>query len=148
MSDKIDIVYVGPKKLKRDTICGTRTVFPQYEPVPVAVDIAYQLTEYPTVWKYAHEIEQYLDELNKKQVLQEQEERKVLEQASKEAFENSLVVTLSGDDIDLAKLTEVQLKTLVEAEELVVTPKGASEKVGDYRVRIRDAIRNIEVSKE
>ncbi|UKA12678.1 hypothetical protein [Photobacterium damselae] len=148
MSDKIAIVYVGPKKIKRDTICGTRIVFPQFEPVPVAVDIAYQLTEYSTVWKYAHQVQQHLDELNEKQQAKEQEEQKTQEQALIDAFEKSMVVTLSGDDIDLAKLTETQLKTLVEAEDLILDPKGATEKVGDYRVRVRDAIRALSPSSD
>ncbi|MGR5048144.1 hypothetical protein ACPV3P_05305 [Photobacterium damselae] len=141
MNDKVHIVYVGPKKCKRDTICGTRTVFPRYEPVPVAVDVAYRLTEYASVWKYAHEIEEFMGALEQQQHRKEQEEKEALERAAQEAFESSFVVCLHDEEFDLAKYSEAQLKTLVEAEELAVESKRQGETVGDYRLRVRDAIR-------
>lgn len=148
MHEKIEVVYIGPKKFKRDTICNTRTIFPQFKPVPVPVDIAYQLTEYPTVWKYKSELEDYLceqEELKKAKAAEQEDERKRLAQ---EAFENSTVVTLNGEELDISKYTEVQLKTLVEGEELNVEPKQQGETVADYRMRVRDAIRDIETSQE
>ena len=44
-------------------------------------------------------------------------------------------------DIDLAKLTSAQLATLIEGEELGIEQKGPQEKVDDFRVRVRDALK-------
>ncbi|EOY1038784.1 hypothetical protein ACT7PM_005581, partial [Escherichia coli] len=35
MSEKIAVVYIGPKPVKKDTITGSRTLFPRLEPVHV-----------------------------------------------------------------------------------------------------------------
>lgn len=37
MSEKIAVVYIGPKPVKKDTITGSRTLFPRLEPVHVEV---------------------------------------------------------------------------------------------------------------
>jgi hypothetical protein len=72
----------------------------------------------------------------------QREEAERLEQIrlAQEAAMNSFVVKIGNDDIDLAKLSAVQLATLVEAEELPDLVKGAQEKVDAFRARVRDAI--------
>ncbi|HFS0210875.1 TPA: hypothetical protein ACHYTZ_004442, partial [Yersinia enterocolitica] len=52
---------------------------------------------------------------------------------------NSFVLKIGGDEVDIAKLTSVQLATLVESEDLDIK-QGAQEKVDDFRVRVREAI--------
>ena len=42
---------------------------------------------------------------------------------------------------DLAKMTSAQLATLVEGEDLDIEPQGPQEKVPEYRVRVRDALK-------
>ncbi|MFJ5507881.1 hypothetical protein [Pectobacterium jejuense] len=54
---------------------------------------------------------------------------------------NSWVVKVGNDDVDLAKLTSVQLATLVEAEDLADLRQGAQEKADDFRARVREAIK-------
>ena len=53
------------------------------------------------------------------------------------AEEQSMVV----GERDLAKMTSAQLATLVEGEDLDIEPQGPQEKVPDYRVRVRDALK-------
>lgn len=43
--------------------------------------------------------------------------------------------------VDLAKLTSAQLNTLIEGEDLGIEQKGPQEKVDDFRVRVRDALK-------
>lgn len=56
-----------------------------------------------------------------------------------EAAKNSFVLTIGGDDVDIAKLTSIQLATLVESEDLDIK-QGAQEKVDEFRARVREAI--------
>ena len=53
------------------------------------------------------------------------------------AEEQSMVV----GERDLAKMTSAQLATLVEGEDLDIEPQGPQEKVPEYRVRVRDALK-------
>ena len=50
MSDKIAVVYIGDKPSKKDTVTGSRLVFPRHTAVDVESHIAMQLLEFPTVW--------------------------------------------------------------------------------------------------
>ena len=63
-------------------------------------------------------------------------ERLAAEQA-RLAEEQSMVV----GERDLAKMTSAQLATLVEGEDLDIEPQGPQEKVPEYRVRVRDALK-------
>ncbi|QKJ16223.1 hypothetical protein [Yersinia kristensenii] len=139
MPNKIAVVYIGLKEKKRDTITGSRLVFPRHKPVEVESAIAHQLLDFPTVFIRHDELE---DALN----LQQASEQKhaelaahLIEQAKLEAAKNSFVLKIGGDDVDIAKLTSVQLATLVESEDLDIK-QGAQEKVDDFRVRVREAI--------
>lgn len=46
-----------------------------------------------------------------------------------------------GDYGDIGKFTAAQLRTLVEGAELDIAPQAAQEKVDDFRLRVRDALR-------
>lgn len=137
MSDKIAVVYIGDKPSKKDTVTGSRLVFPRHIAVDVESHIAMQLLEFPTVW-IRHEA--LAGELERQgttaQAAAEEQERLAAEQA-RLAEEQSMVV----GERDLAKMTSAQLATLVEGEDLDIEPQGPQEKVPDYRVRVRDALK-------
>ncbi|MDA5543344.1 hypothetical protein PGS62_05210 [Yersinia rochesterensis] len=139
MPNKIAVVYIGLKEKKRDTITGSRLVFPRHKPVEVESAIAHQLLDFPTVFIRHDELE---DALNLQQA-SEQEHAELaahlIEQAKLEAAKNSFVLKMGSDEVDIAKLTSVQLATLVESEDLDIK-QGAQEKVDDFRVRVREAI--------
>lgn len=139
MPTKIAVVYIGPKEKKRDTITGSRLVFPRLKPVEVESAIAHQLLDFPTVFVRHDELEKLL----------EAKQQSVLDRAYQLALEedglrqqkalNSFVVKVGSDEVDLAKMTSVQLATLVESEDLGIK-QGAQEKVDDFRLRVRESI--------
>ncbi|WP_421301497.1 hypothetical protein [Aeromonas veronii] len=137
MSDKIAVVYIGEKLSKKDTVTGSRLVFPRHVPVDIESHIAMQLLEFPSVWIRA---EHLADELERQERAAQEaaaELERQAEEAARLAEEQSMVV----GGRDLSKLTSTQLATLVVGEDLDITPQGAQEKVGDYRLRVRDALK-------
>ncbi|CAI0694830.1 Uncharacterised protein [Serratia fonticola] len=140
MSNTIPVIYIGPKDKKRDTITGSRLVFPRLEPVDVETAIAHRLLEFPTVFIKAGQLESVLEQKGNETALREEAEQLAQLRLATEAAANSFVVRIGNDEIDLAKMTAVQLATLVEAEELPDLVKGAQEKVEAFRTRVRDAM--------
>lgn len=112
-------------------------MFPRHTAVDVESHIAMQLLEFPSVW-IRHEA--LAGELERQettaQAAAKEKERLAAEQA-RLAEEQSMVV----GERDLAKMTSAQLATLVEGEDLDIEPQGPQEKVPDYRVRVRDALK-------
>ncbi|MDN0124427.1 hypothetical protein QVN60_14785 [Yersinia aleksiciae] len=139
MPNKIAVVYIGPKEKKRDTITGSRLVFPRHKPVDVESAIAHQLLDFPTVFIRHDELESTLNLQQASEQEHAELAAQLIEQAKLEAAKNSFVLKIGGDDVDIAKLTSVQLATLVESEDLDIK-QGAQEKVDDFRVRVREAI--------
>lgn len=139
MSQTISVVYIGPKDKKRDTVTGSRLVFPRHSPVDVETAIAHRLLDFPTVFVRYEQLEGVLEENKDAATRQEEVELREKERLAALEAANSFVVKIGSDDVDLAKLTAVQLETLVEAEELGLK-KEPQEKVGDFRIRVRDAI--------
>ncbi|EON8442576.1 hypothetical protein HI439_RS23900 [Escherichia coli] len=111
MSEKIAVVYIGPKPVKKDTITGSRTLFPRLEPVHVDSAMAWQLLGFPDVWVRHEE----LDDVLKKQ--QQNEQLRQAQQAQ-----------------------ERVLATLCEAEELDIH-KDPKETAEAFRIRVREAFR-------
>ncbi|MFB2866302.1 hypothetical protein [Aeromonas sp. MdU4] len=142
MSDKIAVVYIGDKPSKKDTVTGSRLVFPRHTAVDVESHIAMQLLEFPTVW-IRHDA--LADELDRQEDIArqaaEEAERLAAEQA-RFAEGQSFVV----GEMDLGKMTSAQLATLVEGEDLAIESQGAKENVGDFRVRVRDALKAKQVA--
>lgn len=137
MSDKIAVVYIGDKPSKKDTVTGSRLVFPRHTAVDVESHIAMQLLEFPSVWRRSEELEDVKAQQDAlEQAAIEEAERLAAEQA-RLAEEQSMVV----GERDLAKMTSAQLATLVEGEDLDIEPQGPQEKVPEYRVRVRDALK-------
>ncbi|EBC1279483.1 hypothetical protein G6T08_000004 [Salmonella enterica] len=140
MSEKIAIVYIGEKNVKRDTITGSRAVFPRLQPVHVDSEVAYQLLEFPDVWVRHEKVEETLKQQEEEKRLKEKELARQREEEARLAAENSFVVNVQGDDLDISKYTLAQLLTLNESEELGLK-KDAKESAGDFRVRVRDALK-------
>ncbi|WP_145543911.1 hypothetical protein [Yersinia frederiksenii] len=139
MPNKIAVVYIGPKEKKRDTITGSRLVFPRHKPVDVESAIAHQLLDFPTVFIRHDELESRLNLQQASEQEHAEPEALLIEQAKLEAMKNSFVLKIGSDEVDIAKLTSVQLATLVESEDLNIK-QGAQEKVDDFRARVREAI--------
>ncbi|MFQ2147416.1 hypothetical protein ACK33U_02205 [Aeromonas jandaei] len=137
MSDKIAVVYIGEKPSKKDTVTGSRLVFPRHVPVDIESHIAMQLLEFPSVWIRAEHLADELERQEQAALAAAAELERQAEEAARLAEEQSMVV----GGRDLAKLTSTQLATLVVGEDLDITPQGAQEKVGDYRLRVRDALK-------
>lgn len=137
MSDKIAVVYIGEKPSKKDTVTGSRLVFPRHVPVDIESHIAMQLLEFPSVWIRAEHLADELERQEQAALAAAAELERQAEEAARLAEEQSMVV----GGRDLSKLTSTQLATLVVGEDLDITPQGAQEKVGDYRLRVRDALK-------
>ncbi|EKB0630912.1 TPA: hypothetical protein ACSQL7_000977 [Vibrio cholerae] len=148
MTHKIAVVYIGPKPKKKDTVAGSRLVFPRHKPVLVEQDLAYQLLDFPSVWITEEELEDHLKLLDEK--AQAIAHQRAVQEAMQEAEEKaaSMVVMLNGEELDLDKLNSAKLKTLIAANELDIAPKGAQEEVTEFRVRVRDYLRRMSEESE
>ncbi|MEW2694116.1 hypothetical protein [Vibrio cholerae] len=148
MTHKIAVVYIGPKPKKKDTVAGSRLVFPRHKPVLVEQDLAYQLLDFPSVWITEEELEDHLKLLDEK--AQAMAHQRAAQEAMQEAEENaaSMVVMLNGEELDLDKLNSAKLKTLIAANELDIAPKGAQEEVTEFRARVRDYLRRMSEESE
>ncbi|EFH74576.1 hypothetical protein ACSVJV_003373 [Vibrio cholerae] len=148
MTHKIAVVYIGPKPKKKDTVAGSRLVFPRHKPVLVEQDLAYQLLDFPSVWITEEELEDHLKLLDEK--AQAIAHQRAAQEAIQEAEEKaaSMVVMLNGEEMDLDKLNSAKLKTLIAANELDIAPKGAQEEVTEFRVRVRDYLRRMSEESE
>ncbi|EGR4294627.1 hypothetical protein FG135_02510 [Vibrio cholerae] len=148
MTHKIAVVYIGPKSKKKDTVAGSRLVFPRHKPVLVEQDLAYQLLDFPSVWITEEELEDHLKLLDEK--AQAMAHQRAAQEAMQEAEEKaaSMVVMLNGEELDLDKLNSAKLKTLIAANELDIAPKGAQEEVTEFRVRVRDYLRRMSEESE
>ncbi|EPF4180544.1 hypothetical protein ACSSD7_001954 [Vibrio cholerae] len=148
MTHKIAVVYIGPKPKKKDTVAGSRLVFPRHKPVLVEQDLAYQLLDFPSVWITEEELEHHLKLLDEK--AQAMAHQRAVQEAMQEAEEKaaSMVVMLNGEELDLDKLNSAKLKTLIAANELDIAPKGAQEEVTEFRVRVRDYLRRMSEESE
>lgn len=136
---KIDIVYIGNKPKKKDTITGSRLVFPRHKAVSVENDIAQRLLDYPDVWVPKEDAEKVIAKQQAKdEAIAEQLAKQKAAQASAD-LELNMVVVVNEEQLDIAKYSSRQLDTLVEAEELIITAK--KKPVPDYRLAIRDALR-------
>ncbi len=136
---KINLVYIGKKPKKKDTVTGSRLVFPRFKAVSVENDIAQRLLDYPEVWVLEEDAEKVIaKQLAKEEAIAEQLAKQKEAQASAD-LELNMIVVVNEEQLDIAKYSSRQLDTLVEAEELIITTK--KKPVADYRLAIRDALR-------
>lgn len=143
MSEKIAVVYIGPKPVKKDTITGSRTLFPRLEPVHVDSAVAFQLLAFPDVWVRHEELDSALkkQQQNEQLLLEQREQER--ERAILAEAEKSFVVVICGQEVDLSKLPSARLATLCEAEELDLH-KEPKETADAFRIRVREALRRRE----
>lgn len=137
MAEPIDLIYIGDKPIKTDTITMSDLVFPRFEPVPTPADVAQKLLRYPTVWRKASDLENVIDEKNSaEQKSAAEAARLAAEEAARREAEDMTIEPFG----DLNKLNSAKLRTLVESEGLDVE-QGSQESVPDFRVRVRDALK-------
>ena len=137
MAEPIDLVYIGDKPVKKDTVTLSDLAFPRMEPVPTPAEIAHRLLRYPDVWRKASELEKVKREQEAAAKDAEEEAARLAAEEAARIESESMVVEPYGD---LAKMTGPQLKTLCEGEDLDLV-KGAQESVPDFRTRVRDALK-------
>ena len=137
MAEPIDLVYIGDKPVKKDTVTLSDLAFPRMEPVPTPAEIAHRLLRYPDVWRKASELENVKREQEAAAKAAEEEAARLAAEDAARIESESMVVEPYGD---LAKMTGPQLKTLCEGEDLDLV-KGAQESVPDFRTRVRDALK-------
>lgn len=137
MAEPIVLVYIGDKPIKKDTVTLSDLIFPRFEPVPVPADIAFRLLRYPAVWRKESDLPSVKAELEAAQKAAEEEaERLAQEKAARREAEDMSVEGFG----DLGKLTSAKARTLVESEGLDIE-QGAQEPIGDFRIRVRDALK-------
>lgn len=136
--DKIDLVYIGPKRIKHDTLTGSHLLYPRGKAVPTPADIAQRMLQHPTVWIEADKVADW-----RKREADEAEATRLAAEAAllREEEERKRRDMNCGDYGDIGKFTAAQLRTLVEGAELDIAPQAAQEKVDDFRLRVRDALR-------
>lgn len=137
MAEPIDLVYIGDKPVKKDTVTLSDLAFPRMEPVPTPAEIAHRLLRYPDVWRKASELENVKREQEAAAKDAEEEAARLAAEEAARIESESMVVEPYGD---LMKMTAPQLKTLCEGEDLDLV-KGAQESVPDFRIRVRDALK-------
>ncbi|CTU12670.1 hypothetical protein [Escherichia coli] len=140
MSEKIAVVYIGPKPVKKDTLTGSRTLFPRLEPVHVDSALAWQLLAFPEVWIRHEELDGVLKKQQQDEQLRQAQQEQERALAAREEAESSFVVPVNGENVDLSKLTSARLATLCEAEELNIH-KDPKETADAFRIRVREAFR-------
>lgn len=147
MNEKIAVVYIGPKPVKKDTITGSRTLFPRLEPVHVDSATAWRLLAFPDVWVRHDELDAVLKKQQEDKQLRQAQQAQERALAARAEAENSFVVFVNGQAVDLSKLTSARLATLCEAEELDIhrDPKETAEA---FRIRVREAFRRRETGAE
>lgn len=137
MAEPIDLIYVGDKPEKRDTVTLSDMIFPRLVPVPTPADLAHKLLRYPSVWRKAADLEKVTAELEQDAKFKAEEAARLEAEAAARAAAEDMTVDGFGD---LNKLTSAKLKTLVEGEGLDVE-QGPQERVDDFRVRVRNALK-------
>ncbi|KQJ12601.1 hypothetical protein [Escherichia coli] len=101
MSEKIAVVYIGPKPVKKDTLTGSRTLFPRLEPVHVDSALAWQLLAFPDVWVRHEELDGVLKKQQQDEQLRQAQQAQEREQVALAEAENSFVVSVGGQDVEI-----------------------------------------------
>lgn len=139
---KQKIVYIGPKEFKRDTVAGTRQIFPRHKAIEVSDEVAAVLLRFNQVFVEADKLKGALEKQDAEEKAKAEAAAVLAEEEAKRQAELDMTVTINGDIMDLSKMTGPKLATLIESlEGLNVDPQQSQEKVDDFRKRVRDAIR-------
>lgn len=133
------IVYIGPKEKKRDTISGSRMTFVRNKPAEVKDEYAETLLRFPRAYITEEGLKSHLEKVEAKEAAAKKAAEEAELKAKEEQEALSRVVMVDGQEVDLRKYTEAQLRTFVEAQDLEVEPKKSGEKVPDYCDRVHAA---------
>lgn len=138
MSEKVEVVYIGPKPIKRITVNGKKFAFPRLKTVAIDGEVAYHLLDIPTVFSTPAEAQERVDAA--KAVEEAEAKRKAELEASKvqQVKEQTFLVLVDGDLKDISKSTSAQLKTIITAESLAIEVDG--KKPGELREAVRIAL--------
>jgi hypothetical protein len=138
---KIDITYIGEKATKKDTVTSSRLLFPRGKAVSVDSDVAHRLLDYPKVWVLSADAEDIVQgqEARAKALAEKLAEEKIA--AEKANLDQSMLVIVDGETLDIGKYSGKQLETLVVAAELTITVN--PKPVPQYREAIRDELRKL-----
>ncbi|WP_104402612.1 hypothetical protein [Vibrio penaeicida] len=138
---EVSIAYVGPKAVKRDTVTGTRLVFPQFQAIKVPAENAAILLRFDQVFVEADAVDEAIQRMAREQAKREQEAVEQQAQHDVQQAEQSMVVTINEKSVDLSKLACGRIATLIEAADLAIAPKEGKETAEQYKQRVRDALR-------
>ncbi|MGL4638542.1 MAG: hypothetical protein ACRCVX_02270 [Shewanella sp.] len=140
----VEVMYIGPKSVKTDTVTGYRPQlrFPRLEPVPVPEVIAQTLFAYPDVWIPCTDENINAVKSSDAALLEAQAKSEAEAEAMQKAEEDDAdtMVNVDGEQVDLGKYTFPQLATFSEAHDLNVT-REPEEPKPELVKRIRDAYR-------
>lgn len=138
---KIDITYIGEKATKKDTVTSSRLLFPRGKPVSVDSDVAHRLLDYPKVWVLSADAKDIVEqqEARVKALAEKRAEEKLAQE--KANLDQSMLVIVDGETLDIGKYSGKQLETLVVAAELTITAN--PKPVPQYRDAIRDELRKL-----
>ena len=92
------------------------------------------------VWVRHEELDGVLKKQQQDEQLRQAQQAQEREQLALAEAENSFVVSVGGQDVDLSKLTSARLATLCEAEELNIH-KDPKETADAFRIRVSEAFR-------
>ncbi|KUI98945.1 hypothetical protein [Vibrio sp. MEBiC08052] len=138
---KVSIVYIGPKAFKRDTVSGTRQVFPRMTPIEVEVSVAANLLRFEQVFIEAEK----LDDVLSQKAEQEQAQAEALADeeyvARQQIIDADFTVMVGDKPYDLKKMNSPKIAALLEGADMLIDDKGAQESAEDYRLRVRNTIR-------
>ncbi|MDF2185244.1 hypothetical protein O1O06_10715 [Grimontia hollisae] len=136
------IVYVGPKDVKRDTVTGSRLVFPRLKPMEVTDEQAARLLRFEQVFVPQTALKAFLEAEKAKEQAEAEAKAKANAEAKSRQEAMDMTVTILGELVDVSKMSGPKLATWVESiDGLEADPKGPQETMPDYRKRVRDAVR-------
>lgn len=141
---KCAITYIGNKDSKRDTVAGTKLIFPRGQAIPVDEALVPQFLEFPNIWVLAEDADKALAEKTEQQQAVDEAKAQALQAAEEQVKAQSYLVLVDGEELDIGKYSVTQLDTLVEGQNLVIDVK--KKPVQTYRLAIRDALRQLSQS--
>lgn len=134
---KVQIVYIGPKERKRDTITGSRQVFPRLKPIEVTEEAAAILLRFENTFVHVDELDGKLKEHEEAEAKKAALEEELKKQAKLEAEQASFLVNIGGEDVDISKLAAAKIHTHIVAAGLDIKGQQSGESADDYRKRVR-----------
>lgn len=138
---KVQIVYIGPKERKRDTITGSRQVFPRLKPIEVTEETAAILLRFENTFVHVDKLESKIKEQKEAEAHKAALEEERKKQAEIEAEQASFLVSIGGEEVDISKLAAAKIHTYIVAAGLDIKGQQSGESAEDYRKRVRSELK-------